>query len=337
MRCRIKAVFLIVVFALPSLGGAQAKNLTMSGIVTDRQSRRPVEGARVTVIGNTAKSDTTTDIGGSFIVTLAKGVEEGSSVRIRVEKLGYASYDKWVAVSSTIPLQVSLLAIRAMPAGPAPPLPQPHVASERNGKNDKVEGEAHHAVGVEFGAPNNEIFAELTCDLGFMFVDVPRGSTAYILTLRDNLTAELVTFTNTDTESYRWPESTEQPLLDPGLDCAITNSSKETFLNIQADFIVEFDAEHPLAVVGKSLHTFYINSLEPGKSYLFHVINQSRFFAILNPPDKFPTRLLGMQQPRIVPLVRRNRSAADFAPIGLWRSKYKWQGNKVIGPADMPH
>src|SRR5437016_3525594 len=123
MRRWINAVFLIVVLALPSLGRAQAKNLTMSGIVTDKQSRRPVEGARVTVIGDLAKSDTTTDIDGSFILNFTKGVEEGSSVRIRVEKFGYAPYEKWVAVSSTIPLQVSMNAIRAMPSTPAPSVP----------------------------------------------------------------------------------------------------------------------------------------------------------------------------------------------------------------------
>src|SRR6266849_10019293 len=98
MRPKINAVFLIVVLALPALGRAQAKNLTMSGIVTDKKSRRPVEGARVTVIGSLAKSDTTTDIDGSFIVNFAKGVEEGRSVRIRVEKTGYAPYEKLVAV-----------------------------------------------------------------------------------------------------------------------------------------------------------------------------------------------------------------------------------------------
>jgi hypothetical protein len=119
MRRHIKTVFLILLLALPSSSGAQAKNLTMSGIVTDRQSRRPIEGARVTVIGNLANSDTTTDIDGSFIVNFAKGVEEGSSVRIQVEKFGYAPYEKLVAVSSTIPLQVSMRAIKPLPSTPS--------------------------------------------------------------------------------------------------------------------------------------------------------------------------------------------------------------------------
>jgi hypothetical protein len=66
----------------------------MSGIVTDKQSRHPVERA--------------------FIVILTRGVEEGSSIRIRVEKSGYEPCDEWVPVSPTIPLQISL--IRAVPS-----------------------------------------------------------------------------------------------------------------------------------------------------------------------------------------------------------------------------
>jgi hypothetical protein len=95
----------------------------MSGVVTDKQSRRPIEGARVTIVGNKAKSDTTTDIEGLFIVDFVKGVEEGSRVLIRVEKSGYEAYNKWVAVSSTITLQISLLSNRPVPSAHIPPVP----------------------------------------------------------------------------------------------------------------------------------------------------------------------------------------------------------------------
>ena len=69
------------------------------------------------------------------------------------------------------------------------------------------------------------------------------------------------------------------------------------------------------------------------KSYVFHVVNQSRFVALLS-LDKFMAHLLGEQQPREVPFVRRNRSPVDTKPIGMFRSKYKWQGDKVIGLAE---
>jgi len=86
----------------------------MSGVVTDKQSHTPIEGATVAIVGNKANQEAT-DAEGSFILSFAEGVREGEAVRIHVEKLGYRPYDKLVAVSSTIPLQVSLLAIKAVP------------------------------------------------------------------------------------------------------------------------------------------------------------------------------------------------------------------------------
>jgi len=112
MRGHVKTAILLVAFALPLTGTAQVKNLTMSGVVTDSQSRRPVRGATVSVIGNKAQTDTTTDSEGSFIVQLAQGVEEGNTVRIRVEKVGYLTFDKLSAVSPTIPLQILLVPSR---------------------------------------------------------------------------------------------------------------------------------------------------------------------------------------------------------------------------------
>ena len=76
--------------------------------------------------------------------------------------------------------------------------------------------DVHHSVGLqgsnEHGSPNNDVFADFVCDLSFMFIDVPKGASAHILTLRDNLTTELVNFSNTDADSYQWPPSTDVPL-----------------------------------------------------------------------------------------------------------------------------
>src|SRR5258708_25406109 len=112
MRHLAKHLFLTDVFVVPCVGAAQAKTLTMSGIVVDGQSRRPVAGAIVSVIGNRSKSPTTTDNDGKFIITFAQGVEEGTSVRIRVEKPGYEVYDEWQSATSVVPLPVSLRPIR---------------------------------------------------------------------------------------------------------------------------------------------------------------------------------------------------------------------------------
>ena len=102
------SIVLLVTFVLSELSGAQAKNLTMSGFVTDKVSSRPVEGATVTIIGNKGKADATTDSDGAFVISLAQGVEEGKTVRIRIEKAGYKPYERLLAVSSEIPLRVSL-------------------------------------------------------------------------------------------------------------------------------------------------------------------------------------------------------------------------------------
>lgn len=108
MRGSAAAVLVFVLnLGLSPLAEAQAKRLTMSGVVTDRQSRIPIQGATVIVIGGKANS-ATTDSEGSFILNFVAGVIEGETVRVRIEKSGYLVYDRSVAVSSSIPLQVLL-------------------------------------------------------------------------------------------------------------------------------------------------------------------------------------------------------------------------------------
>jgi Carboxypeptidase regulatory-like domain len=110
MRRLTRPLLQIACLAVPLAIGAQVRSLNMSGVVIDSQSKNPVKGARVLVIGDRAKSPTTTDSDGTFVLTLAEGVEEGSSIRVRIEKSGYVTYDKWVPVSSAIPLRVLLVA-----------------------------------------------------------------------------------------------------------------------------------------------------------------------------------------------------------------------------------
>ncbi len=105
---------LLAVLVSPCFAGAQAGNLTMSGHVIDAQSRRPVSQAVITIVGDRNQSPTTSDSDGSFIVTLTRGVTEGSSVRIRVEKAGYETYEKLIAVSPIIPLEFPLAPVKAV-------------------------------------------------------------------------------------------------------------------------------------------------------------------------------------------------------------------------------
>jgi hypothetical protein len=115
---RIISILFLVAVVPSQLCGAQAKNLTMSGFVTDKEFH-PLQGAQVTIIGGKAKADATTDSDGAFVVSLAQGVEEGKTVRIRIEKTGYKPYEKLLAVSSQIPLRASLESISAKSRPPA--------------------------------------------------------------------------------------------------------------------------------------------------------------------------------------------------------------------------
>src|SRR5712692_2319934 len=121
MRWGSSAARLVVILAFSVSSNGQNGTLTMSGVVTDKQSHTPIQGATVTVVGNKANQEST-DTEGSFMLRFAEGVREGEAVRIHVEKSGYRPYDKLVAVTSAIPLQVSLLALKtASPLGVSAP------------------------------------------------------------------------------------------------------------------------------------------------------------------------------------------------------------------------
>jgi hypothetical protein len=114
MMSRVQAAALAIALGFSLFSHAQAKKLTMSGVVTDKESRKPIEGATVTVVGNKANQETT-DGEGAFILTFVEGVQEGDPIRVRVEKTGYRIYEALKPVSSTIPLQVSLEATSPSP------------------------------------------------------------------------------------------------------------------------------------------------------------------------------------------------------------------------------
>lgn len=99
-------VLLVMLLLNSTPVGAQSA-LTLSGVVFEMGSGRPVESAKVIVVGGKANSEVT-DSEGSFVLTFNAEVKPGSTVRIRVEKQGYKPFDKLVPVSSTIPLRISL-------------------------------------------------------------------------------------------------------------------------------------------------------------------------------------------------------------------------------------
>lgn len=120
MRGCPTATLLAFVLILPSTR-AQDNAPTMSGIVTDSQSRKPVEGATVTVVGNKANQEST-DRDGKFVLTFSASTHQGDRVRIRVLKPNYRVWENYEPVSSTIPLPVSLEPIVSHSKGNSPSL-----------------------------------------------------------------------------------------------------------------------------------------------------------------------------------------------------------------------
>jgi hypothetical protein len=154
MTSRTKMLFLIAVLVFPSFGRPQGKrNVTMSGFVSD-QSRHPVEGARITVAGSKALSDATTDTGGSFILTFGPDAAEGSAVFIQVEKSGYRPYSQWVPISSSVPVKVSLMAVKAMPSGGSSPQTSP--SQPKTSKPVEEDGPFTWTLSLVFPQTNSE-------------------------------------------------------------------------------------------------------------------------------------------------------------------------------------
>jgi hypothetical protein len=108
--------------------------LTVSGVVSESGSGKPLENARVTVVGG-GVNDAVTDSDGTFILTFPGDVKIGSAVRIHIDKPDYGSFTKTIAVSPTIPVVVTLERVKRIPgtAARSAQTPSPKIDSGPTG------------------------------------------------------------------------------------------------------------------------------------------------------------------------------------------------------------
>ena len=127
MTQQIKLLSLAILL-VASTAAAQSE-LTVSGVVSEQGSGKPLEGAKVTVVGGKV-NDAVTDSNGTFILTFPNDVKLGTTVRIHVEKPGYIPFTTTTAVSSAIPVRVDLERVKGISNKPSVALPKPEITEQ---------------------------------------------------------------------------------------------------------------------------------------------------------------------------------------------------------------
>jgi hypothetical protein len=128
--------FLSLTLMLGAVAGGQTR-LTLSGTVLEKGTGRPLEGARVAVIGGAANTEIT-DSNGIFILKFPSDVHSGDPVHLHIEKQGYASFTTTVAVSPSLPTPIFLEGIKNTPKSHAVIPKNPDTSKQKNADIPKV-------------------------------------------------------------------------------------------------------------------------------------------------------------------------------------------------------
>lgn len=100
-----------------------AEGIKQSGVVSDKQSGAKIAGAIVSAAGGQATQEVVTDSNGLFILPLADGIKSGQTIRIRVQKTGYHTYDEQWPVSVEVFLQIGLEPLKKAHESAGPNVP----------------------------------------------------------------------------------------------------------------------------------------------------------------------------------------------------------------------
>src|SRR5260370_24929935 len=145
MRKQIFSTLLLVFLACPIVASSQETGPTLFGIVTDSETHLPIPRVSVTAIGDQGAAPAATDSKGFFKLKLAKNVEKGACVHIRLEKPEYERYDENVVASPEVTIQISLdLRKMSRKESVSPKPTEQQQNSETRGTTDTVEAKRQH-------------------------------------------------------------------------------------------------------------------------------------------------------------------------------------------------
>lgn len=106
-------VLSLALSALAAVG--DDSRIVLQGVVMDRASSGPIQGASVSAAGDLALQDAVTDSEGYFRLELKPSVHDGQFVRLAIHKEGYVSYDKQKPVSASHPEPYNFLLSSRIP------------------------------------------------------------------------------------------------------------------------------------------------------------------------------------------------------------------------------
>jgi hypothetical protein len=180
--------------------------------------------------------------------------------------------------------------------------------------------------------------------VGTLPIELPSNARFDVLTLTDNMNANITWTPNTGSGRKAWPLGRVplEPKQPVGL-FRITNRSTSKLFNIACELGLEvragadIETEEKMATMMNSpvLATrslpINIESLAPEGAFVVHVVNQSGYSLVLRFPSVGQAEISGNPEPQRVQIARRTGGMHDrIPPVSRW-SPFVWQGDSISG------